>query len=208
VSARLDGEPLGMSAGMLDDHLASCVDCAGWAEAAARATRLAGLEVRPVPDLSGTIAAQVALPARRVLRRRHGLRIALSLAGVAQLAVGVPAVVGDSLGMAMSAHAAHEAAAWNIAVGIGFLAAAFVPRRAAGLVPLLSVFLLVLGALSVRDYADGAVGAARLATHLAAAFGLAVLVFLDRAERALPPGRFTADHDADDPGADSLRTVA
>ncbi|HEY1484638.1 MAG TPA: hypothetical protein VGF84_00965 [Micromonosporaceae bacterium] len=177
-------------------------------EAAARATRLARLDATPVPDISSTIAAEVALPARRVLRRRHVLRIALFLAGVAQLVVGAPAVVGDSIGMAMSAHAAHEAAAWSIAVGIAFIAAASSPRRAAGLIPLLAVFLIVLAALSVRDYVAGAVSAARLATHLAAAIGLAALMFLDRAERALPPGRFTAGRDADDSGGHSLRTVA
>jgi predicted anti-sigma-YlaC factor YlaD len=208
VSARLDGEPLGMSASVLDDHLATCADCADWAEAAARATRLVRLDTRPVPDLSAAIAAQVAVPARRVLRRRQMLRLVLFLAGAAQLAVGVPAVIGDSIGMAMSAHAAHEAAAWSIAVGVAFMAAAWVPRRAAGLIPLLTVFLVVLGALSVRDYADGAVGAARLATHFAAVVGLAVLVLLDRSERALPPGRFTAGGGADEAGGRTLRTVA
>lgn len=208
MSARLDGEPLGMSAVVLDDHLASCADCAQWSAAAARGTRLARFDARPVPDLSARIVAEVALPARRVLRRRHALRIALFAAGLAQLVVGVPAVAGDSLGMAMSTHAAHEAAAWNIAVGVAFMAAALVPRRAAGLIPLLGVFLIVLAALSVRDYAIGAVGLARLATHLAAAIGLTVLVLLDRAERALPPGSVTAGRSVDDSGGHSLRTVA
>lgn len=196
-----------MSARVLDDHLACCADCARWADAAARATRLARVDARPVPDLSDVIAAEVGRPARRVLRRRYALRIALLLAGAAQLAVGIPATTGDSLGMAMSTHAAHEAAAWNSAVGVAFMAAALVPRRAAGLIPLLTVFLVVLAALSVRDYADGAVGMARLATHLATAIGLAVLVLLDRAERALPPGLRTADRSPDE-SDQSLRTVA
>jgi predicted anti-sigma-YlaC factor YlaD len=197
-----------MSAGVLDEHLAACAECADWADAAARATRLARLDTRPVPDLSDSIAAEVALPARRVLRRRYALRIALFLAGAAQLAIGVPAIAGDSLGMAMSTHAAHEAAAWSIAVGIAFMAAASAPRRAAGLIPLLTVFLVVLAALSVRDYATGAVGAARLATHLAAAVGLAVLVLLDRAERAVPPGWPAAARPTDESDGHSLRTVA
>src|SRR5436305_6912535 len=89
VSARLDGEPLGMSAAALDAHLASCLDCARWADAAARVTRHARLDVRPVPDLSAQIAARVALPARRVLRRRYLLRAGLLLAGLAQLLIGL-----------------------------------------------------------------------------------------------------------------------
>jgi predicted anti-sigma-YlaC factor YlaD len=209
VSARLDGEPLGMSAAALDAHLASCPDCARWADAAARATRHARLDVRPVPDLSEQIAAQVTLPARRVLRRRHLLRAGLLLAGLAQLLIGLPALTGDSIGMAMAAHAAHEAAAWNLAIGAAFVAAASMPRRAAGLIPLLATFLVVLGALSARDIAAGAVSGGRLATHAAALIGLLLLIGLDRAERALPPGRFSsARTSASGSDGDNLRTVA
>jgi predicted anti-sigma-YlaC factor YlaD len=109
--------------------------------------------------------------------------------------------------MAMSAHGAHEAAAWNLALAVAFVAAASLPRRAAGLVPLLGTFLVVLGALSIRDLAAGAVSAGRLATHLAALAGLLLLVALDRAERALPPRRFGADGSSDD-ASGNLRTVA
>jgi predicted anti-sigma-YlaC factor YlaD len=207
VSARLDGEPLGLSASALDAHLASCPDCAGWADAAARATRLARLDVRPVPDLSDDIAARIALPARRVLRRRHLLRLGLLAVGLAQLGIGLPALTGDSIGMAMSTHGAHEAAAWNLAIGAAFVAVASVPRRAAGLIPLLGTFLVVLAALSVRDYAAGTVTAGRLATHAVALIGLVLLIALDRAERALPPGRAKAAP-GNDAGDDHLRTVA
>jgi predicted anti-sigma-YlaC factor YlaD len=208
VSARLDGEPLGMSAAALDHHLAACPDCAGWADDAARVTRLARLDVRPVPDLTDHITAQVVLPVRRVLRRRLALRIALLLAGLAQLAIGLPACGGDSLGMPMAAHAAHEAAAWNLAIGVAFVAAASMPRRAAGLIPLLSTFLVVLGALSVRDYVDGAVTVDRLITHVAALIGLLLLIGLDRAERALPRGRSTAGRRGRDESDTTLRSVA
>ena len=209
VSARLDGEPIGMSATALETHLASCSDCARWSAAAARTTRLARLDVTAVPDLAGAITSGVALPARRVLRRRHLLRAGLVLAGLAQLAVGLPALVGDSLAMAMSAHGAHENAAWNLAIGAAVLAAALVPRRASGLIPLLATFTLVLGALSVRDLADGAVTAGRLATHAAVLVGLLLLLALDRAERALPPGGSRRDR-RDDSGDEKppLRGVA
>jgi predicted anti-sigma-YlaC factor YlaD len=198
-----------MSASSLEHHLGACANCARWAEDAARATRLTRLDVRPVPDLSADIEARIALPVRRVLRRRHLLRFGLLLAGVAQLVIGLPALTGDSIGMAMSAHGAHEAAAWNLAIAAAFVAAASVPRRAAGLIPLLGTFLLVLGTLSVRDYAAGSVTADRLATHLAAVFGLVLLIALDRAERALPPGRSsTSRGELGDEGDTALRTVA
>jgi predicted anti-sigma-YlaC factor YlaD len=204
VSARLDDEPLGMSAAALDDHLTSCPDCARWADAAAHATRLGRLDVRPVPDLSGQIPTTTS--AHKVLRRRRRLRIGLLLAGLVQLAVGLPALTGDSIGMTMSMHAAHEAAAWNLAIAVAFIAVAIVPRRAAGLIPLLATFLVVLSALSIRDLVQGAVTADRLATHAAVLVGLALLVALDRAERAFPRAPATAREPGEDSG--SLRTVA
>lgn len=212
VSARLDGEPLGMSPSALESHLAACSDCARWQDTAARATRLARLDSTPVPDLAAAITASVALPARRVLRARHLLRAALLVVGVVQLGIGIPALLGDSMGMHMSAHGAHEGAAWNLAIGIAFVAAAAVPRRAAGLIPLLATFTVVLTALSIHDLAAGAVTLARLVTHVAVLVGLGLLLLLDRAERALPPGhrwqaraRARDEDDGDQPG---LRTVA
>lgn len=207
-SARLDDEPAGAPAAALTEHLRACPDCAGWAQSAARITRLARLDVTPVPDLADTITAGIALPARRVLRRRYLLRAALVVVGLAQLGIGVPALLGDSVGMAMAAHATHEAGAWNLAIGVAFLGAAFVPRRAAGLIPLLATFTVVLGVLSIRDLADGAVTAARLASHLAIVLGLGLLISLDRADRALPPPRPSTGEGRDEKKKPHLRGVA
>jgi predicted anti-sigma-YlaC factor YlaD len=200
ASARLDGEPLGMSASGLNHHLATCADCARWAEDATRLTRQARLTATMVPDLSDRITADVVLPAGRVLRRRLLLRAALALAGIVQSAIALPAFFGESIGMAMSAHATHEAAAWNLALAAAFLATAATPRRAAGLVPLLATFVVVLAALSLRDYAAEMVSTVRISTHLSAIGGLVLVLLLDRAERASPPGRFTPAGRADRAG--------
>jgi predicted anti-sigma-YlaC factor YlaD len=206
ASARLDGEPIGMSASSLEHHLATCADCARWAADATRLTRQARLSTLEVPDLTGSIMSDVVLPTRRVLRRRFLLRVTLAMVALAQLAIAIPAVEGTGLGMTMSEHAAHEGAAWNIAIGVAFLAAALVPRRAAGLVPLLATFIVVLTVFSIHDYAAGAVSADRLLTHVTALFGLLLVLAIDRAERALPPRRF----DLAEPAApdDRLRGVA
>lgn len=210
LSARLDGEPIGMSPSVLDQHLAACSNCARWDTEATLLTRQARLSATEVPDLSGVITAGVVLPAGRVLRRRALLRLGLLAAGVAQLVIAVLALAGDSIGMAMSTHAAHEAAAWNLALGAAFLATASRPRRAAGLIPLLATFVVVLGALSVHDIAAGVVSLNRIATHIAALIGLLLVLLLDRAERALPPGRWGVGHDpatGEQPGR-GLRGVA
>ena len=186
-----------MSAVTLDDHLASCPDCARWLERATQVTRSARIASADLPDLSDRILADVVLPARRVLRRRMWLRAALLVLGVAQLAVALPSVFGGSIDMAMSTHAAHEAAAWNLALGAAFVATAFTPRRAAGVLPLLTVFVAALALLSVRDLVDGAVAVGRLATHLGTVVGLVLIFALNRAESALPPERAPVAVDPD-----------
>jgi predicted anti-sigma-YlaC factor YlaD len=197
-----------MSATVLDHHLTSCVDCARWLEAATRVTRQARLGAAEVPDLAERILAGAALPARRVLRRRRLLRLALVAVGAAQIGIGAPSLFGGSIDMAMSVHAAHENAAWNVAVGAAFLATAMRPQRASGLLPGLAVFVGVLAALSLRDVASGAVAVGRLATHLAILAGLGLVYALARAERALPPERRSTPASGDEEGGRDLRGVA
>jgi predicted anti-sigma-YlaC factor YlaD len=216
ASARLDGEPIGLSMTVLDHHLATCTDCARWLEEATRLTRMSRLSPAEVPDLADQILAGAALPARRVLRRRRLLRLALVVVGAVQIGVALPALFGSSIDMAMSMHAAHETAAWNVALGAAFLATALRPQRAAGLLPALVVFVGVLTALSIRDIAGGAVAAGRLATHLGIVAGLVLVYALARAEQALPPERRTTVGEDDhhdrpgrhDDGRGGLRGVA
>jgi predicted anti-sigma-YlaC factor YlaD len=183
----LDGEPIGMSSSALDHHLATCVDCAGWLSDAVRLTRTARLGPADAPDLAEPILAEAVLPARRVLRRRLWLRLALVVAGLVQLGIAAPSLFGSSIAMAMSTHAAHEAAAWNAAMGVALLATALRPRRAGGVLSVLVTFVVVLGLLSVRDLASGAVELTRLATHLGAVAGLVLVAALARVERSLLP---------------------
>lgn len=194
-----------MSSSGLDHHLATCSDCARWLDDVSRLTRRVRLGSLSVPDRADAISHAVALPAGRVLRRRLLLRVALAVVGVAQFVIALPAIGGDSLGMTMATHAAHEGAAWNLAIAVAFVAGALRPRRAAGLVPLLATFVVVLGALSVRDIAAGAVPLDRVCVHLAALAGLVLLVALDRAERALPPrGRSATGAPADTDAGSSV----
>jgi predicted anti-sigma-YlaC factor YlaD len=187
ASARLDGQPLGLSATALEHHLASCVDCARWLETATRvgrSLRVTGLES---PDLSAQILADVVLPAARVGRYRRGLRAALALLGFIQWALALPALFGDSVGMAMSMHASHESAAWNLALGAAFIAVAVKPVRAIGTLPILATFVAVLSVLSVPDLAAGTVPPERLASHTGVLVGLVLVALMSRSHRLTPP---------------------
>jgi predicted anti-sigma-YlaC factor YlaD len=111
--------------------------------------------------------------------------------------------------MSMATHAAHESAAWNLALGAAFLATAFAPRRAAGLLPLLVAFVGVLVVLSARDLASGAVELGRLATHLGAVAGLMLVYALHASERAIPPpAPVAAGTDQSEEPGHGLRGVA
>lgn len=196
ASARLDGEPIGMSVPALDAHLASCTQCAAWLQTATWAGR--GLRISGVtsPDLSEAILQRVVLPATRLNRRRWRVRIALAVVGLVQWALAMPALFGDNVAMrgamAMGAHAAHESAAWNLAMGASFLAVAVRPARAIGTLPILATFVGVLALLSIPDVLTGAVEGARLASHAGIVVGLVLVALMSRSER-LPGPAETAE---------------
>ncbi|MEO6700371.1 MAG: hypothetical protein ABI140_17920 [Jatrophihabitantaceae bacterium] len=192
ASARLDGEPIAMSATALEHHLSACADCAGWladAERASRAFRVSGLTA---PDLSAEILREVVLPAGKLARRRQLLRTGLFAVGFIQWALAMPALFGQNVAMqaatAMGAHAAHESAAWNLAMGASFVAVAVKPARAIGALPILATFVIVLSVLSVPDVLAGAVETARLAGHAGVLAGLILVALMSRFERLPAPG--------------------
>ncbi len=173
VSARLDGEPLGMPAADLDRHLAGCPGCAGWADAVEGVTRRARLApAPPVPDL--TVAVLGALPrqlpgtavAARARLLESALRLALLAVGVAQAGLAWPALSGGTASMSAPVHVANETGAWNLAVAAAFLAVAAAPRLAAGALPLLATFAVLLTVTTVRDLQAGHVHVDRAAAHL------------------------------------------
>jgi predicted anti-sigma-YlaC factor YlaD len=187
LSARLDGEPLGMPDIALAGHLESCPGCAAWLEAATRITRLARISpADAVPDLSAEIvaAAGALAPPRR--RAVTVLRLGLAVLALAQAVLAWPTLFLGQDGAAVPMHAAHEAGAWNLALAVAFFGVAARPSRAAALVPLLAVFVGVLAAVGLPDLALGHVTAARLATHLLVAAGLLFVVALARTTRRSP----------------------
>lgn len=196
ASARLDGEPLGLSSSALDHHVASCVDCARWLDSATRLGRSLRVTGVTPPDLADRILGQVVLPAARVGRYRRRLRLALGLLGFVQWTLALPALFGDSVGMSMAMHASHESAAWNLALGAAFVAVAVKPLRAVGTLPILATFVGVLALLSIPDIASGSVPPQRLASHVGVVLGLILVALMSRSQRLHPPagrGRFSTN---------------
>jgi predicted anti-sigma-YlaC factor YlaD len=182
ISARLDGEPLGMPAATLDAHLAACPGCAAWADDAAVVTRRARLApAPPVPDLTAAVLA--ALPAdlsgtaARARLVGTALRLALLAVGVAQAMVAWPELDGV-MAMTAPAHMIHETAAWNLGVAAAFLAVAAAPRLAAGALPFLGTFTVLLTAVTAADLVAGRVPADRALGHLLLLAGVALVAGL------------------------------
>ena len=188
ISARLDGEDVPDQA--LDDHLEGCAECRSYAGRAAHVTRLTRMRVaEPGPDL---VAAVVAAAAAR--RGAGAVRWGLVAVGVGQCALAVSglAEAGDAHGgiaVASAAHMSHESAAWNLALGVGFLWVAAGPvRRGSGLVAVVGAFVVVLAALSALDLIAGQVDPVRLAMHALVVIGFALLLVQRRSEPPVDGG--------------------
>ncbi len=198
LSAQLDGEddPAGRPA--VDAHLAECAGCRGWLDQAAAVNRLTRLGVPAAPDLSGKILAELPAPApRRRLPSATMLYVALALVGAVQLILGLGQVGGGVAGVhvhtgldATPGHLWHESAAWNVAVGAGYLFIALRRSRPSGLVPMLTAFVGMLLLLSVNDLTAGRVDATRLVSHGFVILGYLLVVGLSRIPGgfAAPPG--------------------
>lgn len=217
LSAQLDGEDDHAERVTVDAHLADCVSCRRWFDAAASITRLARTSLVAPSDFA--VGAEVLDAAPGPGRRRlvFALRTALGLLGTAQFLLGA-AQIGDfaaaqqlhMLGAFPATgtnHLWHESAAWNVAIGAGFAWIALRRTRPVGIVPTLTAFVAVLSLLTVNDLVAGRVDLARVLSH--AFIVLGYLVILALSHRALdpaepPPGGETArwrahfDDDSDD----------
>jgi predicted anti-sigma-YlaC factor YlaD len=238
MSAQLDGEDDPADRPAVDEHLAGCADCRLWLDRAATVNRLTRTSVAPqAPDLTAAILA--ALPpagARPVPGRRFApawsgrltplLYVALAVVGAVQLILGLAQVGGGAAGThvhgleATPGHLWHESAAWNVAVGAGYLFLALRRNRPTGLVPMLSAFVGMLLLLSFNDLTAGRVDGTRLVSHGFVVIGFLLVVALSRtgAGPAEPPGErvtggsgWRARFDDGDPGvapaAPALRLV-
>src|SRR5262249_13140264 len=173
----------------IEEHLASCAACRRFADDAARVTRLARTAAAVAePDVVAAVLA--AAPRPRRPRLITSLRVLLGLVGLAQAEValvgmlgahtGDPSAQGVVLQGASVAHFAHESAAWNLALGVGFLWVAWRSSRPSGMIPTLATFVAALTVLVVLDAMAGGVDTTRLLAHGLVALGLVLVIVLDR----------------------------
>jgi predicted anti-sigma-YlaC factor YlaD len=173
ISARLDGEDLGVNPEALAEHLQRCAECRAFARDAGAMHRDARMAHAPaVPDLTAPILAAIGADTRQQHGHDRALRITLAIVGAVQLIAAVPALVlGDDAGV--SVHAARHIGSFDLALAVGFLFAALRPSRLPGLLPVVTALVACLVGTSVLDVLDGRTGAVSETQHVVEVVGLA-----------------------------------
>jgi predicted anti-sigma-YlaC factor YlaD len=193
LSAQVDGETEPAMTETIAEHLADCPYCAVWQESVHRLTRRVRLtSARALPDRTPQLLAAVLADqsARRPARRAYRFtRWGLAVAAAAQLVIIIPALILGDAGAGVPVQASHELGAFNLALAVGFLAAALRPARARGTLPLVGAATGLLVVLAIIDSAMGQTTLLAETPHLIAVAGWALLVVLARGTPAEPPGR-------------------
>jgi predicted anti-sigma-YlaC factor YlaD len=183
LSARLDGEPEPVPAAEVDEHMADCAACEAWyADAVVVTRRVRVREFVATPDLVGAVLAEAYPP------RRPFARMVLAAVGLVQLLLAVAQLFGTEVhlhngGESLTGHLINEGAAWNLALGLAMLAAAWQTKRAVGLLPAVAVFVGALVVFSLADMVTVGVPATRLLSHIPLLVGLALLYVVHREHR-------------------------
>jgi predicted anti-sigma-YlaC factor YlaD len=183
----MDGEQEQVSREAVDRHLVTCTDCRSWYGKAGAMRRMMTVRAAPaVPDLTDTILERIPAPTGE----KWLARIGLGVVAIGQLTLSTAQFLGIGTGMggmrnggSMMDHLTHESTAWNVAVGVGLLWAALRTRAAAGQLPLLTGFVLVLTVLSAGDLIGHEVTAWRVLSHGLIVLGLVLLYVVHRQNR-------------------------
>jgi predicted anti-sigma-YlaC factor YlaD len=163
--------------GPVDAHLERCAGCRQWLQVAEEVTRRVRIAVAPPSvDVVDSVLARTGLPPARTGRRRSLLRTCLAAIGLVQLALTLAPLVTYPHEL----HVVHEVGAWDLAFGIALVTAAWSPRRAGGLVPLVAVLFALLVTLTALDVFAGRATVADEGSHLIVGVSLLLLWLLDR----------------------------
>jgi len=182
MSALLDGETAEPTGAGLSTHMRTCAGCRRFLEGArALGTITHDAAAHTAPPDDHDVTTTVLDAARAAPRPRDpwttSLRLGLVAVGIAQLALAVPGLLfGTDDGAPI--HIAHEVGAWDLALAVGFVFAAWRPLRAVGLLPFAAALSAGLILTAVIDVAHGRAVALTETTHLLELVGTTLLYLL------------------------------
>lgn len=182
VSALRDGEA--SDAGTADSHVRRCRACRAWLEDLERVTSRLRLGVVRSPDLTAAALSEWDRRSDTGGRVAQGWRLLLGVAGAASILVSAPRLItGLGFWVWGDAHAHHvrEIAAVELALGLGFLLAAWRPARfSAGLVPVCIALVAMLGTVVTIDVLGDNTAWVSELVHIPVALGTVALGVVQR----------------------------
>lgn len=178
LSAQLDGETSSLPLAEAQRHAASCTPCGRFGAQLATVTRRVRVAAADaVPDLTAPILVALAEDRAGVgLRRLRDLRVVIGLAGVVQLVLAMPVLFGLTVGV----HLGRDLGALELALGVGFLVAAYQPHRASGVLPIAAAAFGVVMVAAVFDVTAGRAALVGELGHLSELVGVLALWTLTR----------------------------
>jgi predicted anti-sigma-YlaC factor YlaD len=181
LSARADGEPAGVAEPLVDRHVRTCADCAGFARV------IAGMRTQLAPEGRRDLSPGIVAVAARVDRGGvwWGLRAALFSVAVGELILAVPDLVARASEGAGDIHMQRHLGAFQTAYAIGLIVVALRPAKARALVPLTAALAAAMIGASIVDIAQGVTPALGEWEHSLELLGL-ILVWLLAARRGWP----------------------
>jgi predicted anti-sigma-YlaC factor YlaD len=187
ISARLDGETLGVDERLLDAHLERCPSCRRFAA-------LPPLTVVPPPaatvppDLPRRVTRLATLADRAATWSI--VRALLAVVAIEIIVVSVPALLGDE--QQTSTHAARHLGAFAVAYGVGLLVVVARPARARTVLPVAAVLAGALVIGSIVDLTRRRIPLVDEAAHLPEVISVA-LVWMIAASSRRPEGTAQAE---------------
>jgi predicted anti-sigma-YlaC factor YlaD len=179
LSADLDGEVGALDLHEARSHAAACDPCDRFARSLAtvnRHVRVAAAD--PVPDLTAPILVALAEDRSSLRdRRSRDLRVLVGMAGVVQLVLALPVLFGA---WTPALHLGRDLGALELALGVGFLLAAYQPHRAAGVLPIAAAAFAVVTVAAGVDLVAGRAAIVSELTHLTELVGVVALWGLTR----------------------------
>ncbi|MEZ5321331.1 MAG: zf-HC2 domain-containing protein [Microthrixaceae bacterium] len=154
LSARRDGEEMGVEPAQLEAHLTRCPSCRAFADddPGRPWTGTVG-PAGPPPDLSRRVTRAVAAADRRAALPVS--RLILAAMAVVVAASAVPALINGTDAAGMVSHAERHVGAFSLAYAVGLMVVVIRPARARTILPVAAVVAIALALTGLLDTVEG-----------------------------------------------------
>jgi copper transport protein len=209
LSAWADGESGSAKPLDISTHLATCADCAAYAEGMGDLSDLIGPLRRYAettlptvdPSLLDAVSSTSALP-----RRSWYLRLGIAALGIAELVIAMSEFLAEH-GYGGEDHAGHESLSFTLALCAGLLWIVWRPAYARSYLPIVGVAATLLTVTAVLDVTSGRARLVEELPHLGLVVAFVLLWLLSRDRPRSPSGQWSAQPGRGSDGVAQLRFI-